>query len=71
MSQLFRLKAFIWIMSLHFIGAGVAAVGIGGNLVDRKAIAASDFTKITRTAREYVSIIQNARADKYVVAEKR
>ncbi|MGF6947859.1 2-dehydro-3-deoxyphosphogluconate aldolase/(4S)-4-hydroxy-2-oxoglutarate aldolase [Neobacillus sp. B4I6] len=54
-----------------FIEAGVAAVGIGGNLVDRKAIAASDFTKITRTAREYVSIIQNARADKYAATEKR
>lgn len=53
-----------------FIEAGVAAVGIGGNLVDRKAIAASDFTKITRTAREYVSIIQNARADKHVVGDK-
>jgi 2-dehydro-3-deoxyphosphogluconate aldolase / (4S)-4-hydroxy-2-oxoglutarate aldolase len=45
-----------------FIQAGVAAVGIGGNLVDRKAIEASDFGKIQETAEKYVAAIREARA---------
>ncbi|WP_160720634.1 bifunctional 4-hydroxy-2-oxoglutarate aldolase/2-dehydro-3-deoxy-phosphogluconate aldolase [Bacillus sp. USDA818B3_A] len=53
-----------------FIESGVSAVGIGGNLVDCKAIAASDFMKIMRTAKEYVSIIQNVRANIYNVDGK-
>lgn len=44
-----------------FIEAGVAAVGIGGNLVDRGAIEASDYAKITRAAQEYVAAVKEAR----------
>jgi 2-dehydro-3-deoxyphosphogluconate aldolase/(4S)-4-hydroxy-2-oxoglutarate aldolase len=44
-----------------FVKAGVAAVGIGGNLVDRQAIEAGDFQQITRTAKQYVAAIQAAR----------
>lgn len=44
-----------------FIDAGVAAVGIGGNLLDRKAIDAADYSKIRDTAERYVSAIRKAR----------
>lgn len=46
-----------------FIRAGVAAVGIGGNLVDRKAIDAGDFAKITDTAKQYVAAIEATRLE--------
>jgi 2-dehydro-3-deoxyphosphogluconate aldolase / (4S)-4-hydroxy-2-oxoglutarate aldolase len=46
-----------------FVRAGVAAVGIGGNLVDRKAIEADDFARITDTAKKYVSAIAATRAE--------
>lgn len=45
-----------------FIEAGVAAVGIGGNLLDKQAIMDGDFAKITAIAKQYVSTIQEARA---------
>ncbi|KAB2329557.1 bifunctional 4-hydroxy-2-oxoglutarate aldolase/2-dehydro-3-deoxy-phosphogluconate aldolase [Cytobacillus depressus] len=44
-----------------FVQAGVAAVGIGGNLVDYQAIEESDFERITQTAKQYVTSIQEAR----------
>ncbi|MFC4768060.1 bifunctional 4-hydroxy-2-oxoglutarate aldolase/2-dehydro-3-deoxy-phosphogluconate aldolase [Effusibacillus consociatus] len=44
-----------------FIEAGVAAVGIGGNLVDRRAIESNDFDKITEIAKQYVEAIRKAR----------
>ncbi|HJV46654.1 MAG TPA: bifunctional 4-hydroxy-2-oxoglutarate aldolase/2-dehydro-3-deoxy-phosphogluconate aldolase [Bacillota bacterium] len=44
-----------------FIKAGVAAVGIGGNLVDQKAISELDFSRITEKAKEYVRAIHEAR----------
>lgn len=44
-----------------FFQAGVAAVGIGGNLLDRNAIAASDFAKITAVSKQYVEAIRQAR----------
>ncbi|WP_134699632.1 bifunctional 4-hydroxy-2-oxoglutarate aldolase/2-dehydro-3-deoxy-phosphogluconate aldolase [Ammoniphilus sp. YIM 78166] len=44
-----------------FIDAGVVAVGVGGNLVNAKAIAAGDFASITETAKQYVQAIQEAR----------
>lgn len=47
-----------------FIEAGVAAVGIGGNLLDKQAILDGDFAKITAIAKQYVSIIQEARANR-------
>jgi 2-dehydro-3-deoxyphosphogluconate aldolase/(4S)-4-hydroxy-2-oxoglutarate aldolase len=44
-----------------FIQAGAAVVGVGGNLLDRNAIAAADFTAITAIARRYVETIRQAR----------
>jgi 2-dehydro-3-deoxyphosphogluconate aldolase/(4S)-4-hydroxy-2-oxoglutarate aldolase len=44
-----------------FINAGVVAVGVGGNLVNAKAIAISDYSSITQTAKQYVQAIQEAR----------
>lgn len=43
------------------IQAGVAAVGVGGNLVDKKAISDSQFSMITEKAVQYVSAIREAR----------
>ncbi|MED3728360.1 bifunctional 4-hydroxy-2-oxoglutarate aldolase/2-dehydro-3-deoxy-phosphogluconate aldolase [Priestia filamentosa] len=45
-----------------FINVGVAAVGIGGNLLDSNAIQDSDFSKITCIASQYVEAVQKARA---------
>lgn len=45
-----------------FFEADVAAVGIGGNLLDRKAIDNSDFNKITHIAEQYVTSVQVARS---------
>ncbi|MBP1932678.1 bifunctional 4-hydroxy-2-oxoglutarate aldolase/2-dehydro-3-deoxy-phosphogluconate aldolase [Ammoniphilus resinae] len=46
-----------------FIKAGVAAVGIGGNLMDKAAIEQNDFAKITQIAAQYVAAIQSARLE--------
>lgn len=40
-----------------FIDAGASGVGVGGNLVSRKAIEAGDFYKIKETAEEYIKIL--------------
>lgn len=40
-----------------FFKAGVCSVGIGGSLVDRKAIAAGDFETITQTAKRLVDAL--------------
>ena len=40
-----------------FLKAGAAGVGVGGNLVNSKAIQTGEFFKITRTASEYVRTI--------------
>jgi 2-dehydro-3-deoxyphosphogluconate aldolase / (4S)-4-hydroxy-2-oxoglutarate aldolase len=53
-----------------FIEAGVAAVGIGGNLLDRQAIESSDFQRITRIAQQYVSIIHGARSPRDSILNK-
>ncbi len=39
----------------EFFRAGACAFGIGGNLVDKKTIAAGDFAGITRTAARYTA----------------
>jgi 2-dehydro-3-deoxyphosphogluconate aldolase/(4S)-4-hydroxy-2-oxoglutarate aldolase len=40
--------------ALDYIGAGAVAVGSGGKLVDRKAVADGDWPKIEAAAREFV-----------------
>lgn len=44
-----------------FIRAGAAALGVGGELVDRKAIAQRNFGVITETAKAFLKVIREAR----------
>jgi 2-dehydro-3-deoxyphosphogluconate aldolase/(4S)-4-hydroxy-2-oxoglutarate aldolase len=45
----------------EFLKAGAACLGIGGQLVDPKAVAAGDFARITDLARKYVEIVERTR----------
>jgi 2-dehydro-3-deoxyphosphogluconate aldolase/(4S)-4-hydroxy-2-oxoglutarate aldolase len=44
-----------------FIHAGACAVGVGGELVGKPLIAAKDFAAITRNARDFMAIVQEAK----------
>jgi 2-dehydro-3-deoxyphosphogluconate aldolase/(4S)-4-hydroxy-2-oxoglutarate aldolase len=44
-----------------FLRAGACCLGVGGQLVEPKAVAARDFERIRRLAAEYVSIVKEAR----------
>jgi 2-dehydro-3-deoxyphosphogluconate aldolase/(4S)-4-hydroxy-2-oxoglutarate aldolase len=44
-----------------FLKAGACCLGIGGQLVEPKAVAARDFDRIRALARQYVAIVQQAR----------
>jgi 2-dehydro-3-deoxyphosphogluconate aldolase / (4S)-4-hydroxy-2-oxoglutarate aldolase len=46
----------------EFIAAGAAALGIGGELVDTKALAAGHDAVITERAKELVAAVAAARA---------
>jgi 2-dehydro-3-deoxyphosphogluconate aldolase / (4S)-4-hydroxy-2-oxoglutarate aldolase len=45
-----------------FLQAGAFALGVGGSLVDPKAVAAGDLSKIETLARQFVEIVRTARA---------
>lgn len=45
-----------------FIEAGAAAIGVGADLVDIKAIRAGESERITETTRAYIEAVRNARA---------
>jgi 2-dehydro-3-deoxyphosphogluconate aldolase / (4S)-4-hydroxy-2-oxoglutarate aldolase len=45
-----------------FLQAGAVCLGVGGQLVDPKAVAAGDFARITQTAKQYVEIVRRFRA---------
>lgn len=45
-----------------FLHAGAFALGVGGALVDPKAVAAGDLGKIEKLARQYVAVVQQSRA---------
>jgi 2-dehydro-3-deoxyphosphogluconate aldolase/(4S)-4-hydroxy-2-oxoglutarate aldolase len=47
-----------------FIRSGAVAVGAGSSLVDKRVIAAADWTELTRRALEFVQTVQNARSTK-------
>ena len=47
-----------------FIQAGSAAIGVGADLVDIKAIRAGQSEKITETTRAYIEAVRSARAGK-------
>ena len=46
----------------EFLRAGAVCLGVGGQLVDAKAIAAGDFARITVLAKQYVEIVKTARS---------
>ena len=46
-----------------FIRAGACAVAVGGNLVDKAAVAAGEWQVLTDTARKYVDTVRNARQE--------
>lgn len=45
----------------EFLKAGACALGIGGSLVEPKAVAAGDLARIESLARQYAAIVQEAR----------
>ncbi|HUY34615.1 MAG TPA: bifunctional 4-hydroxy-2-oxoglutarate aldolase/2-dehydro-3-deoxy-phosphogluconate aldolase [Pirellulales bacterium] len=46
-----------------FLRAGACALGIGGSLVDPKAVAEGDLARITSLARQFVQIVRETRAN--------
>jgi 2-dehydro-3-deoxyphosphogluconate aldolase/(4S)-4-hydroxy-2-oxoglutarate aldolase len=46
----------------EFLKAGACCLGVGGQLVDAKAIAARDFGRIRDLAKQYVDVVQRFRA---------
>ncbi len=47
-----------------FLRAGACALGIGGSLVEAKAVAAGDMQRIESLARQYIEIIKKTRAQR-------
>jgi 2-dehydro-3-deoxyphosphogluconate aldolase/(4S)-4-hydroxy-2-oxoglutarate aldolase len=45
-----------------FLKAGACCLGVGGQLVEPKALAARDFGRVTELARQYVEIVRRVRA---------
>lgn len=45
-----------------FLKAGACCLGVGGQLVEPEAVANRDFTRIRELAKQFVSIVQQARA---------
>jgi 2-dehydro-3-deoxyphosphogluconate aldolase/(4S)-4-hydroxy-2-oxoglutarate aldolase len=45
-----------------FLKAGAVCLGVGGQLVDPKAVAIGDFARITNTAKQYIDIVKRFRA---------
>src|SRR5215467_5693351 len=45
----------------EFLKAGAVCLGVGGQLVDPKLVAASDFARITTLAKQYVEIVKQFR----------
>ena len=46
----------------EFLKAGAVCLGVGGQLVEPKAVAAGDFARITELARQYTAIVRQHRA---------
>jgi 2-dehydro-3-deoxyphosphogluconate aldolase/(4S)-4-hydroxy-2-oxoglutarate aldolase len=45
-----------------YLRAGACALGLGSSLVEAKAVAAGDFTRIENLARQYMTIVRETRA---------
>lgn len=48
----------------RFIKAGAIAVAVGGNMVDKKAVASGDYQTITETARKFSAAVKEAMSSK-------
>ena len=48
----------------EFLRAGAVCLGVGGQLVEPKAVAAGDFARITHLAKQYVEIVKQYRQAK-------
>jgi len=48
-----------------FLRAGACALGIGGSLVEPKAVAAGDMARIESLARQYIEIVRETRGEGY------
>jgi 2-dehydro-3-deoxyphosphogluconate aldolase / (4S)-4-hydroxy-2-oxoglutarate aldolase len=46
----------------EFLKAGAVCLGVGGQLVDPKAVAAGDFARITQLAKQYVEVVKQHRS---------
>jgi 2-dehydro-3-deoxyphosphogluconate aldolase/(4S)-4-hydroxy-2-oxoglutarate aldolase len=46
-----------------FLKSGACALGIGGSLVEAKAVAAGDMKRIETLARQYIEIVRTTRAE--------
>jgi 2-dehydro-3-deoxyphosphogluconate aldolase/(4S)-4-hydroxy-2-oxoglutarate aldolase len=44
-----------------FVRAGAVAVGVGGSLVDRRALESGNYESIQQSAQKFVSMVQQAR----------
>jgi 2-dehydro-3-deoxyphosphogluconate aldolase/(4S)-4-hydroxy-2-oxoglutarate aldolase len=47
----------------EFLKAGAVCLGVGGQLVDPKIVAARDFARITALAKQYIEIVNNHRSE--------
>lgn len=46
----------------EFLAAGSAALAVGSELIDKKAVASGDFTKITENAKKFLEVVQAAKS---------
>jgi 2-dehydro-3-deoxyphosphogluconate aldolase/(4S)-4-hydroxy-2-oxoglutarate aldolase len=46
-----------------FLKAGACCLGVGGQLVEPRAVAEGDFNRIRELARQYVAVVKQARAE--------
>jgi 2-dehydro-3-deoxyphosphogluconate aldolase/(4S)-4-hydroxy-2-oxoglutarate aldolase len=51
----------------EFIAAGSVALAVGSELVEKKAVAARDFAKITENARRFLEVVKAARSKAFPV----
>jgi 2-dehydro-3-deoxyphosphogluconate aldolase/(4S)-4-hydroxy-2-oxoglutarate aldolase len=46
----------------EFMAAGSAALAVGSELVDKSAVAAKEFQRITENARRFMEVVKSARS---------
>ena len=55
-------EAHILTLQSDFLQAGASALGIGGALVEKEAVANGDLARIESLAKQYVQIVRETRA---------